>query len=578
MITFEHPFEQQLFDLQMQKWDKAYDPEVRLVRSYRGKNGYHSRLSDCMVHEIRASFSYAYDLLRRDAPGDRQRAYDILYRDIPLQDINPSRKTYGIWQYYLEEDLEEMNPPDWNWADFNGKDQLRMLLHCGDALTDDLKMRMKDSVYHACQAIIRRNVGPDYTNISVMGSYVTLIAGEMFGWKDILDYGKQRLQKLYDYNKAAGSFREFNSPCYTFVVMYDLTALQDDVQDPDCKAMAGQLLDMAWETIAIHYHAATGQMAGPHDRAYGMMLSLANKFAIERALDYKIRLIDDYSVFNLTNIEPDPFRQKLRCPRRLIPYFTDSGREQVLDQTFAHGRMAYTYLNPAYTVGSLHLEEAWNQHRNVLGYFGTVQAPVGFNLKCLHDQWDYCSALMATVQDHGRVLTGINFMTDAGDTHCNLDMVKNASISAEDLRLRYLFEGAVGDLTVRQAGPHTFTVESPCGTSLTVDFAYTVFDGRPVSFELVRTETMIGIDAVLYHGPRTVLNFGAMETAAAAVTLEIRQGEPAPAAAVSAAENGSLTTVFHNLKVSVAMKPDTRQNQTAHTRLFRDGQRYAPAF
>lgn len=99
---------------------------------------------------------------------------------------------------------------------------------------------------HACQAIIKRNVGPGYTNISVMGAYVTIVAGELFGWTNTLEYGKKRLERLYEYNKSKGNFSEFNSPTYTFVALIDLNDLKLHSKDDACRAMAEELCDMAW--------------------------------------------------------------------------------------------------------------------------------------------------------------------------------------------------------------------------------------------------------------------------------------------------------------------------------------------
>jgi len=137
MIRFKTELDKELFERYMDSLDARYDADVRMTHSWRGANGYHSKLSECTVHAIRENFVYAKNLLRRDAEGDRARAYSVLYRVLPLQDIDPSRNTYGIWSYYLEEWLEEMDEPDWNWADFNGKDLLIMLRECNDALTDD---------------------------------------------------------------------------------------------------------------------------------------------------------------------------------------------------------------------------------------------------------------------------------------------------------------------------------------------------------------------------------------------------------------------------------------------------------
>ena len=586
MLNLRNDLEKRLFALEVQGMDERYDADVRMCRAWRGKNGYHSRLSECTVHPIRDAFCYAYALLNRDGAGDRARAHDILYRVIPLQDINPARPTYGIWQYFLEEDLEEMNPPDWNWADFNGKTLLQMLAEHNDKLSDDIKARMKDSICHACRAIIKRDVQPNYTNISVMGAYVTLYAGEMFQMVDFFNYGKQRLQKLHQYNLSHGSFSEFNSPTYTFVCLEDLSFLEADIHDKECKRLANELSELAWETVALHYHAATGQLAGPHDRAYAFLLGNGTKLSIERALDYQIRLIEDYNVFTSKNIGDGHFTTPLHCPKKYLPYFLGSvypeGKaERIIDQTFAPGRMAYTYMTDTFTLGSLHRECAWNQHRNILGYLGTVAEPIAFNLKCLHDSWDYCSGLMNTVQDHGRVLSTMSFSTNGGDTHVCLDMVKNATIHAKDFRVRCLFEGAVHHLNVAQIGAHTFTVtDRRNNLRVTVDFPYGVFGDTPVTYEITRDERMVGIDAVLYHGEEAAINFAQLTEALIVTAIDIAPSDaPAlPTAVCEKDESASLRVTLGNLSSLTPTKPDISRALYGGMKLWRDGCEYKPAF
>jgi hypothetical protein len=595
MLELRNDTERKLFALEVQSMDERYDAEVRMCRAWRGKNGYHSRLSECTVHPIRDAFEYAYALLNRDGEGDRARAHDLLYRVIPLQDINPARPTYGIWQYFLEEDLEEMNPPDWNWADFNGKSLLMMLAEHGDKLSDDIKARMKDSVCHACRAIIKRDVQPNYTNISVMGAYVTLYAGELFSMVDFFNYGKQRLQKLHRYNMSHGSFSEFNSPTYTFICLEDLSHLEADIKDAECKKLAHELSDLAWETVALHYHAASGQMAGPHDRAYAFLLPNSTKLSIERALDYKIRLIEDYDTFtskSVGNTESGHFIGNghftipLRCPEKYLPYFLGSVYEQgkherIMDQTFAPGRMAYTYMSDAFTLGSLHRECAWNQHRNVLGYFGTVAEPVAFNLKCLHDGWDYCSGLMNTVQDRGRLLSTMAFATNGGDTHVCLDMVKNAKIRAKDLRVRCLFEGAVRHLDATQVGEHTFTVtDRRDGLRVTVDFPYAVFGDTPVRYEIIRGERMLGIDAVLHAGEEREIDFAAMREAIVVTAIDVASADaPVSEATVcEMQESSALRCTLGNLSSLTPTKPAPSRAVYGGMKLWRDGAEYKPAF
>ena len=63
-----------------------------------------------------------------------------------------------------------MSVPDWNWADFCGTQLLQVAIDHKDRLPADLQQQVKDSILYAGRAIKRRNVGPGYTNIAVMGA------------------------------------------------------------------------------------------------------------------------------------------------------------------------------------------------------------------------------------------------------------------------------------------------------------------------------------------------------------------------------------------------------------------------
>ena len=136
---------------------------------------------------------------------------------IGLQDQDPASKTYGIWPWFLEEPLARMSPPDWNWADFCGVQLLQVALDHRDRLTPEVRSLVDVSIQHAARSVERRNVGPGYTNIAIMGTYVTLVASELYGWDDLHRYALARLRRFSDYTKVQGAFTEYNSPTYTVV-------------------------------------------------------------------------------------------------------------------------------------------------------------------------------------------------------------------------------------------------------------------------------------------------------------------------------------------------------------------------
>jgi hypothetical protein len=131
-----------------------------------------------------------------------------------------------------------------------------------------LRAGVERAVRNACEAIVRRNVGPHYTNIAIMGAFVTLAAGEWLGDRRLEAYGAERLQRFYDYTMESGAFQEFNSPTYTTVAIEELSSIRTETGNERIRDMAGELLLIAWKTVAERYHPRTGQWAGPHARAY----------------------------------------------------------------------------------------------------------------------------------------------------------------------------------------------------------------------------------------------------------------------------------------------------------------------
>ena len=173
---------------------------------------------------------------------------------IGLQDTDPESKTYGIWSWLLEEPLSEMAPPDWNWADFCGAPIAQMLVDHLSVLDEELEGLMRESLHHAARSIVRRDVGPGYTNIAIMGAGVTAAAGEVLGEPDLLDYGRDRLRRIVEHHRYHGGFNEYNSPTYTTVALYECERVLHLVKDVESRTYAEELWHACWADIAEHYH------------------------------------------------------------------------------------------------------------------------------------------------------------------------------------------------------------------------------------------------------------------------------------------------------------------------------------
>jgi hypothetical protein len=107
-----------------------------------------------------------------------------------------------------------------------------------------------------------------------------------------------------------------------------------------------------------------------------------------------------------------------------------------------------TYLHPLYTLGSINYGDFWVQRRPILAYWGTPEKPTYLQVRFLKDGYDFCSAIPVTVQKENRLLSVVTFATDYGDTHVSLDKVKDATIKAKDLRLRFEFGGGLDTVSI----------------------------------------------------------------------------------------------------------------------------------
>jgi len=522
---FSSETERQGFFEALKKKDAGYDPQERMIRRPFSSPGYHTTLKGGSVHPTRESFSYAVALLDSGEPERLARAEAILRRVIALQDQNPQGKTYGIWSWFLEEPLDKMSPPDWNWADFCGVQLLQVARDHMPRLPEELREQVRQSILHAANSIKRRDVGPGYTNIAIMGTYVTLVAGEMFDNAELKDYGNQRLKKFYDFTLANGSFSEYNSPTYTMVAITEITRMLQHVRDKESLELIRELNRLAWRHVARHFHAPTRQWAGPHSRCYSTILGQTTLAFIQRATGGKAHFVPDWEAAESL----DSCRVRARCPDDLVSYFTSlPGARQERETFIKRGEGRYpiigtTWLHPDFALGSANCSDLWNQRRPLVAYWKDGEGVGALRLRCLHDGYDYASAAFFSVQDKGDVLAGVAFATDGGDTHPSLDRVKDATLKARDFRLRFELEGEFGNASLPSAADLKQPVRLMLGNvACDIQVARAVFGPTPPTLETGRDAQSAWVDVVLYHGETREISFRQMEEAAIVFAIAMK--------------------------------------------------------
>ncbi len=519
-------------NLALEEYEDRYDPLEKMVTSRVSKAGYHTTLKSGTVHPTRTSLTYAVALLDSGDEEYLQRAIDILVRVIGLQDQDPESRTYGIWSWYLEEPLDKMSPPDWNWADFCGVQLLAAYRKHKDRLPSNVVNLLKESIIHAARSVERRNVGPGYTNIAIMGTYVTVVTAETFNIPDLLEYAQKRAKRVYEYVTDQGSFNEYNSPTYTVVAITELSRILMDAEDKETCRLIREIHDMAWKHAACHFHPPTRQWAGPHSRCYATLLN-------ERAGTLAFIQAGTHGAVKFFENEPlplglDRYKIDLNCPTEYRHLYNTLEKEKTVIETFTQGDpsrdgrklpvIGTTFLGRHSTLGSANRADCWNQKRPVLAYWGTPEKPRYLHMRCLHDGYDYCSALVASVQKERYLLTAVTFATDYGDTHPNLDMVKNATISARDLRLRFEMGGHIDSIEL----PDNPTSGAPIiihdeNMKIGLYFLITSFGDREITFETGKEKHEAFLDVVLYSGEKQEIDFSNIEEACVAYCLRIQE-------------------------------------------------------
>ncbi|MBZ0256547.1 hypothetical protein K8I31_10820, partial [bacterium] len=295
------------------------------------------------------------------------------------------------------------------------------------------------------------NVGPGYTNIAVMGTYVTMVAGEQLGDDGLRDYAKQRLRRFHEATMATGSFSEYNSPTYTVVALSEITRMKMHFQDADDLKLVNELNHAAWKHTAVRFHPPTGQWAGPHSRSYRTLLSDDSR--VFQVVEVATGLQKKISSHRPLDLGLDEYRLDYHCPDELLHHFLELKEPKTIIETFQKRSsgdvIGTTYLHPRYCLGSVNRGDFWVQRRPIIAYWGDRKQPRYLQVRFLHDGYDFCSALPFTAQVQNELLCFVGFANDYGDTHVSLDRIKNGTIKAKDLRLRFEFGGAVDDLRIQ---------------------------------------------------------------------------------------------------------------------------------
>ena len=490
MTTALFTADPQTLDAARRSGDADYDSGRDLLLIDATPNPIHTRIVSGRAHRIRDSLAYVLTLLELAATGDEtvgserraDRAARVMEAVLDLQDTGPESDTYGLWAYWAEEPLSEMNPPDWNWADFMGEFLVLILRRHGADLDARLRVRAEAALSHAARSIIRRDVDLDYTNIAVKGTFVTIAAGEILKNAEFTAYGTARLARLHASLLRLGSFAEYNSPTYWQVVLQALTGLRQYVDDASLRPLAADIERVAWKHFLGHWHPATGQLSGPMARCYDTdlhlrpgVLSVLQKVAPETwSVLAGVDLAADIHLVHDAVLD-------YRIPDDLRPLLDDAApgtiRETFADMFYIDGQVAgiseagaagipsvvvptvgATWREGGLSLGSVNFSDTWVQRRPLLGFWTEpgddptdITEPARFlSVEVVRDGHGFAGGSFRSVQQDGTVLWALSLATPSGDAHIHLDTIPaGVPVPTRELLVRFRISGLPATTAIR---------------------------------------------------------------------------------------------------------------------------------
>lgn len=449
-----------------------YDEKESLLQAKIGASyRYHTNLRNTTAHVTRDSLEYAFLLLEEGGTESKKRALKIIERMLALQSAEADKPYFGLWSYYLEEPLEKMSPPDYNWADFCAAWLLLINHRHQSALPDNLKSQIHQAVSRAAECVKRRDVSPYYTNIAFAGSFVTVSAAELLEDKKLAEYATERWRKLARTIDETGSFAEYVSPTYNWVALVNIMRTRMLVKNAEVLSLNEKIHRRVWEHLAAHFHAPTAQFAAPMSRCYAT--DLASPVWLQKALDGRLQFIslDEIKAVKIPAESGENAIHPFECPPDLREKFLTLNKSRQHREIFVGGRILIdnaaiaegivtrkkevrpvqgtTFFAPEYSLGSANRSDFWVQRRSFGLYWGDQSRPARYlQMRVLKDDYDFVSGLFYSAQNENCVLGAVNFRTPGGEKHPTLDILPASGFDASRLYLQFLINGLLPDAPV----------------------------------------------------------------------------------------------------------------------------------
>ena len=553
-------------------WVRHYDAEEAMWKTHVSSWQYHIDNVDVDYHDVMGTLRFiqlSLDTMNDAYLPEMRRSLGAV---IALQQSDKNKRHYGVWPYYKEEPvMTKKSPVDYNWADFPAVALLDIYTGHADRLGEKTCAEIRRALISAAESIQRRNVSPSYTNIAIMGTYVTYFVSHLFDIPEMKAYAKDRLNKFYEYTVLNGGFNEFNSPTYTIVALSELSRMRLHISDKEDYQKVEHLSVMLWEILARHYHAPTKQWTGPHSRCYQTLIlppavKPKNSGDIAAAMG-RGAIFYDY-IQHATNSEIDfgriiPWNVRkldMRMPEHLYGYFLNPKYPRLEIDKFTKNSdvVGTTWLTSEYAFSTANLSTMWNQARPLLMYFKNESgAPAYLQARFMHDGYDFSSVFFTSAQDKDRALCGMSFITDMGDKHIHIDRTKG-KINAQNLSLRFQVGNSSKRFQVDPENPQSAAIFLP---GQKIDVSVKAFGGMRGKFEVVKDKKFgEQLEYVIYSGPKREFKLTDMPDTALFFSFEINPSSAAEISAERSADTYSAKWKNLNVRAMASGSPIKQHN------------------